>query len=571
VGASRQTHDLSGLTAGLPNGGKLPAMPSEGAGDVRRTHAVRTSVARRDRVHWSPAAWATVGITAGFIALTCWWLAVDRSVQYGDSAQDLYVALQFKDLLARGALLDMLDHPNYYPPGMFLLGGFAALVGGSGATAPVLAQNLVFVPLLALACYRVGRMTTSPPTPAAGLLAVVFALGTPLLVEQFHVFMLDAPQTALVAASVWLVLESERFRRAGIAALAGIALGLGVETKELAPLYLIALVGCVLARGGGWRNWRGLLAFAVAAFAVGSPWYLRHIERWDSLLAAAGHGEYVPAAAMPAPFSYDGVTWYGWATLNSLLLAPLCAFALVGVVLAVVRVVRSRPLGDPTFELLVGLAGAWIVLTLMPHHDLRYTMPLMIFLAVLGTAWIVQLPRGGQLTAVGLLMAAVAAAHLGATFGVGGTTERRLPGNRQATLGEGVPLRNRVIVYTNQNFLVSGPQARGDVLALLRAVRAAGVRALYWEDEVDESSPVFERIGVLVFATVAGIRMDPYRTDFRGLRRDAAVAIRASSLDRAPPCIRLSDGTGVWLRLGDPTVAGARDYCPSRSPQIYGP
>jgi hypothetical protein len=40
----------------------------------------------------------------------------------------------------------------------------------------------VFVPLLALACYRVGRRTQSPPAPAAGLLAVVFALGTPLLI-----------------------------------------------------------------------------------------------------------------------------------------------------------------------------------------------------------------------------------------------------------------------------------------------------------------------------------------------------------------------------------------------------
>jgi 4-amino-4-deoxy-L-arabinose transferase-like glycosyltransferase len=525
-------------------------------------------VARRVDVGLSRTAWGAVAVTAGFLALTCWWLAVDRSVQYGDAAQDLYVVLRFRDLLDHGAILDLVGFPNYYPPGAFVLGALATFVGGRGATAPVLAQNVVFVPLLALACYRVGRLLAGG---LAGLLAVVFAFGTPLLIEQFHVFMLDAPQAALVAASVWLVLESERFGRVGLAALAGAALGVGVEIKELAPLYLIALVAVVLARGEGWRNWRGLLAFSVAAFATGAPWYLWHAGRLHAFLAAAGAGRFVPPAALPPAFSLDNAAWYGWATLNSLLLAPLFAFATVGVALAVARVVRTRPLDDPTLELLVGLAGAWAVLTFMPHHDLRYTMPLIVFLSVLGTAWIVRLPARGRAAAVTLLVLAVAAAHLGATFGVGGTTDRRLPGNRRATLGEGVPLRDRVVVYTNHNFLVSAPHRRGDVLGLLRALRASGVRTVYWQDDVDEASPVFERIGVLAFALAAGLEGDVERTDFSGLGRTSAVLLREPSLDRAPPCMRLYDGSGVWVRLGDPAVAGARDFCPLRRPATYGP
>jgi len=267
----------------------------------------------------------------------------------------------------------------------------------------------------------------------------------------------------------------------------------------------------------------------------------------------------------------DGVSWYGWATLNSLLLAPLFVFAAVGVACAIARVVRSRPLHDSTLELLVGLGGAWVVLSLMPHHDLRYTMSLTIFLAPLGTAWIVRVPRPVRSVAVVLLALAVGAAHLGATFGVGGASSGPLPGNRHAPFGEGVPVRDRIVVYTNHNFLVSKPHGQGDVLSLLRAVRADGIKSLYWEDAVDEASPVFERIGVLAFALAAGLEMDIERTDFRGLRQDAAVAIRATSLDRAPPCIRLSDGTGVWLRLGNPAARGARDYCPLRTPGIYGP
>ena len=42
---------------------------------------------------------------------------------------------------------------------------------------------------------------------------MLFVLGSPLLIEQFHVFMIDAPEAALVAVAVWLILASDRFAR----------------------------------------------------------------------------------------------------------------------------------------------------------------------------------------------------------------------------------------------------------------------------------------------------------------------------------------------------------------------
>lgn len=522
----------------------------------------RRSAAPRLRAASLPSgpALGAIAVTVAFLVITCWWLAVDRSVQYSDAAQDVLVTLQFRELLSHWQIADAIDLPNYYPPSMFTLGALAMFVGGKSVAVPVLAQNLVYVPLLALGCYQVGRRLAGP---TAGLLAVVFALGAPLIIEQFHVFMLDAPQGALVAVTVWLVLASERFSRIPVCVLAGAALGVGVETKELAPLYVVGLVVAVLARGGGWRNWRGLLAFAAAAFVVGSPWYIAHHDQLGDLLHAAGRSETVPVAAKPATLSLDNLLWFFWATLNGLLFAPLFAFASVGVVAAAVRSARARPLEDPTFELLVGLIAAWAVLTfVMAHHDLRYTMGLLVFLSTLGTAWIVRLRAPARAAAIALLVAAVVTAHVGATLGVGGATERLLPGNRQATLGEGVPLTGQVVVYSNHNFLVSGPKETGDMLALFRALRASGARGVYWRDAVDEADPVFERIGLLVFAEIAGLENDYLATDFTRLRRDDAVAIRAIVLDGTPPCLLLSDGTGVWVRFGDPDAPGARNACP---------
>src|SRR6185436_1830550 len=99
---------------------------------------------------------------------------------------------------------------------------------------------------------------------------------------------------------------------------------------------------------------------------------------------AAGSGEAnepVPPAAAPSLVSLANLGWYGWATLNGLLLAPLFAFAAAGVGSSLARVLRARPrpLADPTPELLWGLLGAWVGITLMRHHDVRYTMGAIVF------------------------------------------------------------------------------------------------------------------------------------------------------------------------------------------------
>lgn len=523
-----------------------------------RIHAMRLP-------RWSAPAWGAIAVAALSLALACWWLAVDRSVPYNDAAQNLFYAFRYHDLLEQGRVLDAFDLPNWYPPLTYLIGAAAASVAGVHVWVPILAQDLVCVPLLALACYRVGRMSQSPPAPLAGLLAVVFALGTPLIVEQLHLLMLDVPQATFAAVAVWLVLESGRFARTGTAALAGSALGLGLATKELAAFYVVGLVACVLARGGGWRNWRGLLAFASAAVVVAAPWYVRQamLGQLGRLWGAAGSGGAVPPLAHPPLVSLDNLLWYGWATLDGLLFAPLFAFAVVGVGAAVVRVSRARPLHDVTPELLCGLGGAFVVLLAMPHKDMRYTIGLIVYLAVLGTTWMVRLAPAPRTVAVALLVAATAAAHLGATFGVGGETARRLPGARDATWGEGVPPHERVVVYSNQNFSVSGPHRRPDVLALLRGLRAEGVAVVGFLDTVDSYDRNFEEIGLWVLSRVAGLQVVERPEALPAPGPGQAIAIREQPSDgAAPPCMWLADGSGVWLRIGSAPGAPPPPQCP---------
>lgn len=512
---------------------------------------------------WSAPAWGALALVLAFVALTAWWLSVDRSVPYNDAAQHLLFAFRYRDLLAEGRVGDVLDFPSFYPPLTYLLGAAATAVAGVHVAVPILAQNLVFVPLLAAACYQVGRLTQSPPAPVAGLLAVVFALGAPLVIEQLHVFMLDVPQATFVAVAVWLILASDRFERVGIAALAGLAIGLGLASKSLAPLYLSGLLACVLARGG-WRNWRGVASFAGIALLVGAPWYVRQatLGELDKLLHAAGAGGDVPPAASPSLLSLDNVLWYFWATLDGLLFAPLFAFAAIGVGAAIVRVTHARPREDLTLELLCGLGGAWLALTLLSHKDMRYTLSLIVFLAVLGTAWIVRLAPTPRTLAMALLVGAICAAQMGATFGVGGETTRQLPGSRRAAYGEGVPPRDRVIVYSNHDFIVSEPIPRPNVLALLTALRRQGVTTIGFVDEVESYDRHFEEIGLWVLARVAGLQVVRETEGAVTLGPAQALAIRTTGGGTTAPCMTLGDGSWVTVRVGTAEGGPGTVSCP---------
>ncbi|HET6448622.1 MAG TPA: glycosyltransferase family 39 protein [Conexibacter sp.] len=524
-------------------------------GATREPAGARTHTVRAPR--WSAAAWGAIAVAALFVALSWWWLATDRAVPFGGGASHLYASLLYRDFIAEGHPIRAITYDTYYPPGIRLFGVLVLALLGKGPDGPVLAQNVVFVPLLAFACYRIGKLVAGP---RAGLLAVVFALGTPLIAEQFHVFMLDAPQAALVALATWLILASDRFARPGPTALAGLTVGLGVLTKQLMPLYLVGVLGAVLLRGEGWRNWRGVAMFVGVSLLVGLPWYLVHLDEWGRFFGAAGTGsstEPVPPAASPPIVSLANLGWYGWATLNGLLFAPLFAFAAIGVVAALARAVRTRPLPshDPTAELLWGLGGVWLALTLLRHHDVRYTMGAIAFVAVLGTAWIVRLRPRWQALATALLVAAVVVAQLGATFGVGRDPGQLPLSNGAIGEGEGVPPRDRVVVYSSLDYLVSGPLHDGDVLGLMRRLHADGVDRVATEDRGDVNDHMFETIGLIVFARAAGLSFDAVDPPHGG--ETVAHLIRASALDGSDPCTHLFSGTGVWVEID------GRVSCPS--------
>jgi hypothetical protein len=509
-----------------------------------------------------------VGSVVGFIAVTIWWLTQDDRVQDWDNGLHTFDSLVIHRELAAGHLTTPFTEFNMYPPLGHLVGALGMSVGGISPASVILASNLVFVPLLAAGCFGVGRLVYG--SARAGLLAALFALGTPMIVSEFHEFLLDPQQAALIAVSVWAILACRRFERPGVAALAGALSGLAMLTKQTSVIFIAGPLAIALLRGG-WRNWRGILAFAGAFAVFAAPWYVYHRHELSSLARLHG-GESGGQAAgeaggdFPQRLSRKSLGWYFWSTLNIQLLAPLALAVLIGSVLALRDCLRRPKPENLRPELLGGLLLSWLGMTLITHKDPRYMLPALVFMAALGTGWIATATRWRKPLTIALVL--IATINLiGVSGGLGGRIRVTLPGApKNAT-----PLAERhVTFYSPDGWLRGGPEHDGDILALMRGLRRVGARTVTF-DAASSDDINFNTAGLQVLASEAGLQ-PALAYNPAGLGpHDAFVLRHVRQPGDPPPCQRLNDGSGVYVVLGNPVIPFElyTFLCPGRQPLLY--
>jgi hypothetical protein len=505
-----------------------------------------------------------------FLGVTVWWLTEDTLVPDWDSAQHMLDAFIVHDAISNGSWTTPFTEFNTYPPLAHLVGALGVFVDGYRRAAVIFALNLVFVPVLAIACFGVGRLVSGTRT---GLLAVVFALGTPMIVSESHEAYVDPLQAALVALSVWAILASRRFERWGIAALAGAASGLAMLTKETTPIFLAGLLIVVVARGG-WRNWRGLIAYALMLAAVGAPWYIYHHAELSQLVIAhtsqANVAEPNPlGGTYPTLLSLKNLSWYFWDAANIQLFGVLLLMFIVGAIAAIRRCARRPWAPENVYpELLGGVFVAWLGMTWLTHKDPRYSLPALAYVAVLGTAWIPSVRLRVRPWLVAALLAAVAASFAGVAFGLGGSGYQlrgALPGAyAQSPIGE-----RHITLYSTSGWLRGRPENNdGNVPALLSGLRRDGVTAVTFccANPVD-----FNVIGLSVMTREAGLANPVNPAALRP--QDVFLAVHGPEPGIPPPCQTLSGGIGVYPVLGNPIGKPFTQYtliCPGHRPEIYG-
>jgi Dolichyl-phosphate-mannose-protein mannosyltransferase len=474
-----------------------------------------------------------------FVAVSFWWCTQDNRIPIWDSGAHMTIAYGDGLALRDGQFWVPFTIYTTYPPLVHLVGAISEVLVGLHPMAMTMASNLVFAPLLAFGCYGIGKMLGGT---RAGLLAGLFGLGTPMFVSMMHNFMLDTPQAAMVAVSLWAILASRHFERVGAAALAGLLCGLAMLTKETSVVFLSGALLTAIARGG-WRNWRGLATFGVVLAIVGVPWYVYHWTQITQTFTQIGQ-LYVNPLQSPPRWSLRSFGWYFWNLVNQQALLPFTLAFLAGTAVAVWRCVRGRVSKNNVLpELLVGGLVSYLGMTYLTHKDPRYTLPALVYVAVLGTFWIATLPPGRIRTLLTAAVVAIAVINFaGMSFGLGGTQRIMvtLPGAQNNFI---YPWH--LTLYENQGWLRGGPEHDGDVPGLLAGLHKMGITAIAVDPTHNE--PDFSMLGIIPLADAAGIAMDVTPSQAPD---SAYLLLRYPRPGDPAPCQRLNDGLALYAVRG---------------------
>lgn len=421
------------------NGRPLGDVAAEEAeGDQRRAPVPAHRLARL----------VVVAACAAVFAANAAWIVAETRPPHWDMGRHLWNSLVYQAYAENGRIGDGLLAYLYYPPLVYWVAvPFYALLGTSVEAA--VAGNVVWLTLLAAATFGLGRSLAGP---GAGALAVLFVLGSPMMVTQLKEFQLDAPLTAMVAAALLALVRSRDLAARGPSLLFGLASGLGMLVKWTFCLFLVAPAAWALVRavrldraeGGRARTVNAALAAAVA-LPLGGYWYARNL---GFLRADAAHSAAVAAVQEgdPQVLSLASVLWYaGNVVGNQLHLLPALA-ALGGLGWALADGERRRRAAP----LLWMAAGSYALLTCVPNKDARYTLPLVVGAGVLAAAWVASLRPLPRRVATAALSGWCAVSFVAISFGIPGLPARvELPGVR---IGP-----HPVVVFAQRGYIIGPP------------------------------------------------------------------------------------------------------------------
>jgi len=388
------------------------------------------------------------------VAAGAWWLAADTRPPTYDAAGHALVTLRLADHVAAGELRSAarLLLTRDYPPLLYVAS--APLAWAFGRSADVLtAVNVVFLAILLGATYAMAREVSSP---AAGLLAAAVVSAYPYVYGLSRQLLIDFPLTALVALALWLTLRASRTESLRASLALGVALGLGLLAKttfvQFAAAPTLILAAAVIARRRPHLVRHGL-AVVLPPLLLAGFWYWRNLAaqwRFIRFQTVAGAREGDPA-----------VSWLHYldamGEVQMLLPFVLAFLFALGATLA-----SRRYRTDVRVWMVLAAAGVpYVLLSLQPNKDPRYSMPCLPAVAVI-TAWgLSEVRWRSARVAVLLCLGTWAVVQLaGLTFGLGA-------GIRAVRLG---PLT--MVAYTEQAHTIT-PARREDWRSaeIVRALR----------------------------------------------------------------------------------------------------
>jgi 4-amino-4-deoxy-L-arabinose transferase-like glycosyltransferase len=344
------------------------------------------------------------------------WITTETRPPHWDMARHLGDSLVYLHTFAGFHPVQWLDTYTYYPPLTSWVADAFYAVFGTGTPIAVL-SNVVFLAILAWSTYGIGKLLWSR---RVGLLSTILVLATPVIVSNFKEFMLDAPLTAMVALSLYLLIRSQGFSRRGPSLFLGLVCGLGLLTKWTFPVFIalpLAAAGVTAAVNAARTRSPAVLVniagAAVIAFAVCGLWYLHN---WSQLHQDLTYyaGPAAIAKGSPPVGSLSSLGFYFWTLMNyHLFLLPFLLF-----VVGLVFVFARREAAARNLYPVLLIIGTYGISSLLRNKDVRYTLPMLPAVAVVATSWLEYLAVRVRRALSGAIVAYSAVVFVAVSFGI---------------------------------------------------------------------------------------------------------------------------------------------------------
>ena len=331
-----------------------------------------------------PAPLMVCGLVAVVTALNVRWRTIETRPPHWDMGHHLANSLIYLNGFSFSHLLRFFQAYLFYPPLVYWVADvFYAVLGNESMWVAIL-SNAVWLAILALATYGIGRRLW---TPRVGWLSVVFVLGAPVIVSTSKEFMLDLPLTAISALALYLLIRADGFSSRRYSLLFGVCCGFAMLVKWTFPLVIalpaIHAAATALSQIRLRRVFTpvlNLLGAAALTVAVCGVWYAHNWrEVGSSSLYFSSH-----AVDQTNPHGAAAALFYVWNLLN----VQLYAVPLLLVSAGIVYSFRRHELARRNVYPILLAGGTFVLFTLLHHKDPRYSLPMLPALAIIGTSWL---------------------------------------------------------------------------------------------------------------------------------------------------------------------------------------
>jgi len=327
------------------------------------------------------------------------WLKLNSLPPYDDLAIHLSGALEL--IAISHGLADIFVRSTtfivqaFYPPLFHLFMAVFNLLFGLSETSAVMA-NTPFLLILLTSLYYTGKKAFSA---AAGVLSGFIVMMYPGVFALARLSLPDFAMTAMLSLSFCLLLYSEYFSLTLPSLLFGVSCGLGMLTKQILPLFLLApllyvigdliLTGRILEK----RTAANLTASFLITCAVAGYWYVSKFSIiWPSYVKVE-HGGYVYRGIQSCPdiLSSASISYYA----NNLVKNQMLMFYFIIFAAALVKWLASGGSWKLKSQLMFSIAAPYAAFTLIFTKHTKSTSPFLIFFGLISAAGIMSIKNTG--------------------------------------------------------------------------------------------------------------------------------------------------------------------------------